>query len=275
MDAASPMSPLHRLLCVLGEVGPRVVACSGGVDSLLLSYLAHRADPEHTIVAHSVTPAVPPAATSRVLAGAHVYGWNLRLVTSQEFSDPRYLSNPRNRCYFCKTHLYEELKSLLSTAGAESSVTVSGANVDDLGEYRPGLRAAEEHGVRHPYVEAGLGKSAVRAIAAAHGLDWADLPASPCLASRLYTGTSVTPLRLRAVDVGEETLRGQTGIRVARTRIRDDDVLVEVEDADRSHVTGSVLERVSAAMRAIDPTLNVARLDADAYRPGRSFLPVA
>ncbi|WP_051684060.1 ATPase [Blastococcus sp. URHD0036] len=261
---------LRRLRERLAEVPLRAVACSGGVDSLLLATVAHRADPAGTVVVHSVTPAVPAAATARVLEAAAREGWTLRTVRSGEFDDPRYLANPRDRCYVCKSHLYDAMGELVDRVGG-THVLLSGANTDDLGEYRPGLRAAAERGVRHPYVEAGIGKAGIRAVAASLGLDCADLPAAPCLASRLYTGTPVTPLRLRAVEVGEELVTRLTGIRVVRCRLRDDEVRIEVRDADRSLVDDAVVAAVLAAMRAVDPGVRDAALDGEAYRPGRAF----
>jgi pyridinium-3,5-biscarboxylic acid mononucleotide sulfurtransferase len=264
--------PLSRLLGGLDGVPKRVIACSGGIDSLLLATIAHRNAPTDTVIAHAVTPAVPAAATARVLHHADVEGWTLNVVRSTEFDDPRYLSNPRNRCYFCKSHLYDALAELSDQLDGPAGWTVlSGANIDDLGEYRPGLQAAEERGVRHPYIDAGIDKASIRAIARLVGSDYAELPASPCLASRLYTGTEVTPGRLRAVEVGEEVLRQLTGIGVARCRLREDLVIVEVGAADRALVTGSVLDKVTAAMVAIEPGLLPAELDEQAYRPGRAL----
>ncbi len=148
---------------------------------------------------------------------------------------------------------------------------VSGANTDDLGEYRPGLVAAAEHGVRHPFVESGMGKADIRALARSLGMDDADLPASPCLASRLYTGTRVTAARLHAVEVGEALLRDH-GFRVARCRVRDDAVLVEVPDEDRDRVSRTLLDDVCRAMRAAEPSIGAVTLDPQPYRPGRAVL---
>ena len=233
------------------------------------------------MIAHSVTPAVPRAATERVRRTATALGWDLRLVESAEFSDQRYLDNPVDRCFFCKTNLYTELDritdglgSLPGGTGAGAWTLLSGANTDDLGEYRPGLVAAERHEVCHPYVEAGLAKSDVRALAAERHRDWHDLPAAPCLASRLYTGTPVTPGLVRAVEEGEATATRLTGLRVLRTRVRGDEVLVEVGDQDRSHVDAGVLDEVLTAMRAHAPTLASIVLDPEPYAPGRSFVPL-
>ena len=261
---------LRRLEERLAEVPRRAVACSGGVDSLLLATVAHRADPAGTVVVHSVTPAVPAAATARVLEAAAREGWALRTVRSGEFDDPRYLANPRDRCYVCKSHLYDAMTGLVDLLGG-SHVLLSGANTDDLGEYRPGLRAAAERGVRHPYVEAGIGKAGIRAVAGSLGLDCADLPASPCLASRLYVGTAVTPTRLRAVEVGEALVTRHTGIRVVRCRVRGDEVRIEVAAPDRPRIDAAVVGAVLSGMRTIDPSLRGVEVDEEPYRPGRAF----
>ena len=259
---------LHLLHRVLEEIPTRIVACSGGIDSLLLATVAHRGAPRGTVVAHAVTPAVPAAATARVIERAEAENWKLELVRSKEFDDERYLANPRNRCYFCKSHLYAAIRELKTPEG---STMLSGANIDDLGEYRPGLVAAEENAVRHPYVEAGLGKADIRGIARRLGLDFAELPASPCLASRLYTGTAVTATRLRSIEVGEDLLRMLTGIDVVRCRLREDVVLIEVTADDHALVTDGVMKRVAAAMRRIEPSLRGAFLDDRPYRPGRAL----
>lgn len=269
------MPPQAPLIAVLADLPTRLVACSGGVDSMLLATLAHRAAPSRTVVVHDVTPAVPAAATARVLDHGRAEGWYLELVRSAEFDDERYLANPQDRCYHCKSHLYTALDDLAARAGLTGATVLSGANTDDLGEYRPGLRAAAEHGVRHPYVEAGVGKDGIREIARSLGLSFAELPASPCLASRLYTGTRVTPGRLRAVEVGEELARRITGIDVLRCRLRGDEVLVEVGAEDRSLVDADVLGAVVAAMRRVEPSLAGAVLDERPYRPGRALLPLA
>ena len=262
---------LQALRGLLGGIGPRVVACSGGIDSLLLATVAHRQDPAATVVAHAVSPAVPADATARVEDRAAREGWSLTLVRSGEFQNEAYLGNPANRCYHCKTSLYDALGQL-ETAVTAGATLLSGANLDDLGEYRPGLIAAAERGVRHPFVEAGIGKSAIRAIARHLGLPFAALPASPCLASRLYTGTRVTAGRLAAIEAGEALIRRRTGIGVVRCRVREQDMIVEIDDADRDRLSEELLDAVFAAARRHEPGIAGVRLDPKPYRPGRAFL---
>jgi uncharacterized protein len=250
----------------------RIVACSGGVDSLLLATVAHRQAPTSTVVAHAVTPAVPEAATDRVAEWAAREGWVLRTVAPDEFADERYLANPTDRCYYCKDHLYTALELIQGQLESTDWTLMSGANVDDLGEYRPGLIAASEHAVRHPFVEAGLTKADVRRTARQLGLDFAELAASPCLASRLYTGTRVTPTRLRAVDAAEQVVRQRTGVPVVRCRLRQELCLLEVPDADRHLITPEVVEEVRRVMADMEPLVAEVRLDERAYRPGRAIL---
>ena len=263
----------ERLRDTLARYPNRIVACSGGVDSMLLADVAVSLAPDSTIVAHSVSPAVPAAATERVGRVATELGWRLELVRSAEFDDQRYLDNPVDRCYFCKINLYDELDRL--AAGLRhlgNWVLMSGANAEDLGEYRPGLRAAAEHGVRHPYVEANFSKADIRRLTRGRGRAWHDLAAAPCLASRLYTGTPVTPSILRAIEHGEEALRQRTGLMVVRCRVRGTEVLVEVPEKHRYLVDGGALTQITGAVRRYAPELQPARLDHAAYAPGRAFV---
>src|SRR5208337_2844675 len=152
-----------RLAAVLSNIrGPLAVAVSGGVDSLTLATFAHRTADSRAEMFHAVSPAVPGDATVRVELLAAAQGWRLRMVDAGEFTDETYLANPVDRCFFCKT------------------------NLDGLREYRPGLQAAKRHSVRHPYLEAGIDKRAVRSLARELGLGaLSELPAAPCLSSRV------------------------------------------------------------------------------------------
>lgn len=189
----------------LAHHGDLVVAVSGGVDSMTLAAFAHRLWQDGGMgsveMVHAVSPAVPPAATERVRARAEREGWRLTVTGTGEFDDSRYRDNPVNRCYFCKTNLYDRIRSL--TGG----VIASGANLDDLGDYRPGLLAASERAVVHPYIEAGMDKASVRVLARGLGLDEvAELPAQPCLASRVETGIAIDPDDLAFIDLVETRL---------------------------------------------------------------------
>src|SRR5262249_33153663 len=154
-----------------------------------------------TEMVHAVSPAVPAHATARVAAYAEREGWTLRMVDAGEFADPRYRANPVDRCYFCKTNLYARIRPLTDR------VIAPGTHVDHLGDFRPGLRAAAEKDVVHPYVEAGIDKAAVRALARGLSLsDLAELPAQPCLSSRVETGIAIDADDLAFVDAMERRL---------------------------------------------------------------------
>lgn len=255
-------------------MGGCVVACSGGVDSMLLATFAHRVLNRKCWVVHAQSPAVPPEATARVIAFAEKAAWRLDIVKTDEFSSEAYLSNPADRCFYCKDHLYRSL-SVISRyasdkAAADFSI-VSGTNCDDLSEYRPGLAAAKAHGVRHPFVEVEIGKLEIRALSRVWGLPFSELPASPCLASRLYTGTRVTPERLSAVHFAEERLKGKLGVEIVRCRLEEDEMWIEVAPADRPRLTNGVILDLRLSLREAHPVVAKVALDPEAYAPGRAF----
>ena len=262
---------LSRIMSVLDRIGPMVVACSGGIDSTLLAWIAHRQLDVPVTVAHAISPAVPPEATDRVKALANEEGWDLQIVQSGEFADEEYLSNPVNRCYFCKSNLYSSLQEIESRL-AERGTIVSGANLNDLGEYRPGLDAAAESNVRHPWIEAEFSKEDIRELARTFDLPFAELPASPCLASRLYTGTRVTASRLKAVHVAETLVKDRTRLDVVRCRLDEDKMLIEVPSDHRSMIDPALLKDVSLSIAAIEPAISNVELDELPYEPGRAFV---
>ena len=267
LDSESRVAALQR---VLDDIGRVAVAVSGGVDSMTLAVVAHRTLGDGSKMVHAVSAAVPRDATARVERYARREGWRLEIIDAGELLDSRYVSNPVNRCYFCKTNLYSTIAPLVGSG----TTIVSGTNTDDLGDFRPGLAAASEHAVRHPWVECGTDKSAVRAISAGLGLDdLAELPAAPCLSSRVETGIAIDPKVLQAIDGCERLVRDATGAATVRCRVRRDAVVVELDDRTlagldaprRVGLAREVEERMSAA--------GVSRgLRFESYRMGSAFL---
>lgn len=230
---------------VLGGCRPAAVAVSGGVDSMTLAYLAHEVLGDGVEMFHAASSAVPADAGRRVREHAARRGWRLRVVDAGEFSDERYLANPAGRCYFCKSDLYGTLASMTSAQ------LLSGTNTDDLGDWRPGLRAAEQHAVRHPFVEAGLTKQDVRQAAEALGLhDIAALPSAPCLASRVETGIRIQPRALRAIDAVESMLRDRLQPPTVRCRMRAAGVVIELDPASLRRLDARQRDELARAIRA-------------------------
>lgn len=259
---------ITALETVLGEYPVAAVACSGGVDSMTLAFVAHRAISDRLTVFHAQSAAVPPAATGRVRAYAAKEGWRLRVVDAGEFGDESYLANPANRCYFCKTNLYGTLSSL-----ADGAQLLSGTNVDDLGDWRPGLKAAETHKVRHPFVEAGLRKSDVRALAAMHGLDdIAELPSAPCLSSRVESGIRIDPAALRMIDAVETLVRDRLTPETVRCRVRADGVVIELDDATLARLPSAAREDVVQIVRSNGSLGSGTPVTFAAYARGSAFL---
>lgn len=242
------------------------VAVSGGVDSTTLGALAHRLLGARAVLLHAVSPAVPEEATERLCRRAEQEGWALRLIDAGELADPRYRANPVDRCLYCKSSLYAAVRRL------HPGPIASGTNRDDLGDFRPGLKAAAAAGVRHPYVEAGMGKAEVRALARSLGLDeFAELPASPCLASRLETGLAVTPERLRLVAAVERLLARRLGPGDLRCRLRADGVELQVESARLAaldaRARAALLAEVAALLGGAGGPVRLAP-----YRRGSAFV---
>ena len=265
-EAAHPGA--HVVGAVLDAIGPAAVAVSGGVDSMTLALLAGRRAGADCTMFHAVSPAVPPEATARVRDHAAREGWRLTVLDAGEFDDPAYRANPADRCFYCKTNLYGAL------AARTDATLLSGTNLDDLDDWRPGLKAAEAHGVRHPFVEAGIDKAEVRAIAASLGFDdLARLPAAPCLSSRIETGLRVEADELAAVHAAERYLARQLRPETVRCRRRRTGIVIELDGPTLDALGASRRAALGAAVAGMFETDGGARPVSFApYRTGSAFL---
>ena len=260
-----------RLLDILRACGRVAVAYSGGVDSAIVAKAAQLACGDKAVAITAVSASLASGEREAAESLAAQIGIRHRVIATDEFSNPDYLKNAPDRCYFCKTELYTRLERLLcdgSGALPEFDVVVNGANLDDRGDYRPGMQAAREHAVRSPLIEAGLNKADVRQLAAHWELPVWDKPATPCLSSRIAYGLAVTPERVERVDRAEQFLRQQFGLREFRVRH-------EAGDLARIEVPIDALPRLISdpARRAISEKLHslgfkYVSLDLDGFRSG-------
>ena len=260
---------LKRLQNVLSEIGLLVVAVSGGIDSTLLAIISARQSDVDVQMVHAISPAVPELATQRVQRYARTENWQLRISDAGEFRDSRYLNNPVDRCFYCKSNLYRYI-----TEEFKDIQVVSGANCSDLADYRPGLKAATEYGVRHPYVEAGISKSGIREIARFLNLDdLSELPASPCLSSRVETGIRIESTSLNAIDRVETEIRTMLQTKAVRCRIRREGIVVELDNDALSKIGKEDRQAVRAVVQSSfsDRKAQVT-VEFEEYRMGSAFI---
>jgi uncharacterized protein len=267
-DHGARRARLEALLRSWGRVG---IAVSGGVDSVTLAALAWTLRGPlpgglDVTLFHATSAAVPRAARDVLDAVAAARGWDVVVVDAGEVEDPAYAQNPADRCYFCKSHLFDAIRARFD------GVVCTGANLDDLDDHRPGRRAAAERGVREPFVDVGYTKDDVRALARALDLPAvAELPASPCLSSRVQTGVRIDAALLSVIDDVERALR-PLATSTLRCRVRAHDVVIEHDGLDEVTARAVVAPLLASARPVLGARADVVAFSG--YRRGSAFLRV-
>ena len=262
----SLLAKRDALLRLLASYGRVAVAFSAGVDSTVVAQAAQLACGDLAVAATAVSDSLAAGELDSARELVLRIGIRHEILHTTEFSNPDYLRNAGDRCYHCKTELYTQLEGITEHLGVE--VIVNGANVDDQGDYRPGMQAAKEHTVRSPLIEVGLTKAEVRELAQHWDLPVWDKPASPCLSSRIAYGLEVTPERVRRVDAAEQFLRQRLGIRELRVRHEAHDLArieVAIEELPRLVAT-ELRAEITDHLRALG--FRFVTIDLEGFRSG-------
>jgi uncharacterized protein len=252
-----------RLIATITPLDSCVVAYSGGVDSAVVAKAAHLALGERAIAVTGASASLAEGELEAAQRIAIAIGIRHESISTNEFARPEYLRNAPDRCFHCKTELYEELRRL----AAERPPHLNGANADDLVDFHPGLQAAGQHGVRSPLAECGFTKDDVRALARHWGIEAWDKPATPCLSSRIAYGVGVTPERLHRIDAAEQALRA-LNLGAVRVRLHENELArLEVPiDALSRLCNCGVREALVARLRELG--FRYITLDLEGFRSG-------
>ena len=252
------------LLAALRSLGRVAVAFSGGADSAVVAKAAALTCGDDAVAVTADSPSLAAGELANAKAVAAAIGVRHRVLRTREFASPDYLANAPDRCFHCKSELYDRLGDLLPELGVDA--VVNGANADDAGDHRPGMRAAGDRGVRSPLLDCGFTKADVRALARAWDLPVWDKPASPCLSSRIAYGVPVTEERVRRVDAAEAWLKATFALRECRVRC-------EANELARVEVPRPALPAVAAEAAAVSGELRrlgfrYVTLDLEGFRSG-------
>jgi uncharacterized protein len=263
--SADLVSKREHLLALLRRLTDCAIAFSGGIDSTVVARAAHEALGDRAVAITADSPSVARAELDDARRLAALIGIRHEIIATEEFANPDYLRNDGSRCFFCKDELYSRIEELLPRLGV--SVVCSGANLDDQGDYRPGLTAAAQHQVRHPLQEAGFTKADVRELARFWGLPTWDKPASPCLSSRLAPGVAVSRERTARIEAAEVYLRG-LGLRDCRVRLHEGELArIEVPAAEIARLADQTV-RAGIAGRFKELGFRFVTLDLEGFRTG-------
>lgn len=256
---------LGQLKTIFAEMEQALIAYSGGVDSTLVAKIAYDVLGDRAIAVTAVSPSLLPEELEDAQIQAAEIGITHKIIDTHEMDNPNYTANPVNRCYFCKSELHDTLKPLATQLGYP--YVVDGVNADDLRDYRPGIQAAKERGVRSPLAEVGVTKAEVRQLSQQLSLPWWDKPAQPCLSSRFPYGEEITITKLQRVGRAEIYLR-RLGWQNLRVRSDGDTARIELPpEKIKEFVLTMDLEAIVAAFQSYG--FIYVTLDLEGYRSGK------